>query len=91
MLPFFCEEDSETLLITVGTDLIDITAQVPRRDMPMLADILHRRGNGRGVDIVESIQELLDGTPAHLGPIIAPPPLELTMRLLTRHFFLTLS
>jgi len=76
MLPLLGKEDPEALAVAVRSDLVDIAPEMPRSDQPVFTHVLHGGGDRCCVDIRESIEELLDGTPAPLDLVVPPAPFD---------------
>jgi hypothetical protein len=79
---FLCEKDPKDLFIAIGPNLIDVTPQVTCGHKTILPDVLHCTHDCCDVNVVETVEELLNGTPTHLGSIVTPPPLDSSSRLL---------
>src|SRR5206468_1133089 len=71
------EKDAEDLPVALGSNLVDVAAQVTCRREPELPYLLHGGDDCCGVCVRELIEEVLDGSSAGGRPVVAPASLDL--------------
>lgn len=73
VLSLLSKENPEDLPVPVSTNLVDITTQMAGGHKSLFSHLLHGASDGGSVDIIERIDELLDGATPHRRAVVAPP------------------